>query len=126
MHGTLVAGLPVFMSVPYAHASRWGHPQSPAQLGTCWSGTLDATAYGPQCITLLAAAYPWLRTEPYASEDCLSLTIWGADISAADTPLPVMVFFHSGDLTFGDAKTNFSLLQQSGVVVVDVSCALTD
>jgi carboxylesterase type B len=120
VHGTLEGGLPVFRSIPYAHAERWGHPRAT----TSWSGTLDATAYRPQCIEILAVAYTRLQMPPIASEDCLTLTVWGANTSVTSEPLPVMVFFHGGMLTIEDAKRNFTLLQHTGVVVVDVAYRL--
>jgi para-nitrobenzyl esterase len=118
VRGTLEAGLAVFKSIPYARAERWGRPQ-PA---SCWSGTLDTTAYRPQCIQLLGVIFPWHRGPPIAAEECQTLTVWGAN--ATSDPLPVIVFFHGGMLTVGTARQNFSLLQQSGVVIVNVAYRL--
>ena len=105
----------VYRSIPYATTpARWSHPISLSHAGKCWSGTYDASHYSAQCTELFT---------PHAgSEDCLSLTVWRAPESARIAP--VMVYFHGGDLTVGKATTNFALLAEAGLVIVDVAYRL--
>ena len=94
--------------IPYASVPRrWAHPKDRPSAGKCWAGTFDASAYEAQCNTLF--------TPGQGDEDCLSLSVWTtANASAASAP--VFVFFHGGDLTTGEAKTDWSLMAADGRV----------
>ena len=57
------------------------------------------------------------------SEDCLHLTVWAPQQAAPESEgaqgLPVLLFIHGGDLTFGSANFyNMSLLARDGPAIV--------
>ena len=75
---------------------RW---QPPVPRGP-WSGVLDATAYGDDCIQ-----GPMLNRlqeigPARMSERCLFLNVW-APVGAAPSSLPVLVWIHGGSFTSG-------------------------
>lgn len=119
----------VFKGIPYAKAPtgdlRWAEPQDPEH----WEGVLHCTEYAPAAMQPAYAKdvmavgsefYP--DGLPEQSEDCLYLNITTPAYSSNDK-LPVMVYFHGGNLNHGysyqipfDAED----LAAEGVVVVTV------
>ena len=86
---------------------RW---QPPVSRGP-WSGVMDATAYGDDCIQ-----GPMLNRlqeigPARMSERCLFLNVW-APVGAATGSLPVLVWIHGGSFTSGgtDARSKVPLL----------------
>ena len=110
-------GVTKFLSIPYAHLPRrWTRPVALPQAARCWNGTLNATRYAPVCIPALPPVV--------GAEDCLALSVWRPGNATPAARAPVMVYFHGGDLTTGEARTDFGLLAARGVVVVDVAYRL--
>ncbi|MEW6200622.1 MAG: carboxylesterase family protein, partial [bacterium] len=97
-------GLCVYKGVPYAAPPlgnlRFALPQEHAP----WSDTLTADRYSNECpqfpITLMET------NKVTGSEDCLYLNIW-QPLTAADSPLPVMVFIHGGGFVSGSGNQDW-------------------
>jgi para-nitrobenzyl esterase len=115
--GITVGDVDEFRGIPYATPPvgklRWQPPEAPAK----WSGTRDASAYGPACEQQVSA-------DP-TSEDCLTLNIFAPAKATAASNLPVMVWIHGGAFTSGSGRDfDGSALVQHGVVVVTVNYRL--
>jgi para-nitrobenzyl esterase len=110
-----------FLGVPYASPPigdlRWKPPQPVHQ----WTGTRNATEFGPTCPQLPAA---WLRTLPW-NEDCLYANVWTRQLSTT-VRLPVIVYFHGGSNTAGYSQVTplGPALSRLGVVVVSANYRL--
>jgi len=110
--GAVVRGIP-FAAPPFG-ALRFQAPARPAR----WSGTRDATSFGPRPPQPL-----WSEDRPARpsgrAPDCLTVNVWTPDPSAGG--LPVMVWIYGGAYEHGaadDAGFDGSLLAEAGVVVV--------
>jgi len=108
------SGVLVYKGIPYAAPpigqNRWRSPQ-PAQP---WSGTLNASEFGPRACQFLKI--PGGRKQ---SEDCLTLNIW-TNAQNADEKRPVMVWIHGGGFLVGsggEAASDGTQLAKQGVVV---------
>src|ERR1700733_9002653 len=115
--GITVDDVAEFRGIPYAAPPvgklRWKPPAAPAQ----WSGTRDASGYGPACEQMVSA-------DPI-SEDCLTLNIFAPAKATAASNLPVMVWIHGGAFTSGSGRDfDGSALVQHGVVVVTINYRL--
>jgi para-nitrobenzyl esterase len=115
--GITVGDVAEFRGIPYAAPPigklRWRAPEAPAT----WTGTRDASAYGPACEQQLAF-YP-------VSEDCLTLNIFTPARATAASKLPVMVWIHGGGFFFGSGRDwDGSALVQHGVIVVTINYRL--
>src|SRR5579884_3081636 len=73
VRGQVAADYRLFQGIPYAAPPvgplRWQPPRPPAK----WSGTLDATKPGPQCMQETGADS---HASKPTSEDCLTLNVW--------------------------------------------------
>jgi para-nitrobenzyl esterase len=102
IEGVTEAGVTVFKGVPFAAPPvgklRWKPPQPAAP----WSGTLEADAFKPMCMTA-SPAIPGGDMEE-VSEDCLYLNIW-APAKRLGHKLPVMVYIYGGALRAGSASS---------------------
>ena len=118
--GETVAGVRLFLGIPYAAppvgALRWKPPQSVA----AWTAVRSSTSFGPAC------PQPNQQGSTTYSEDCLYLNVW-TPTEKTDPKLPVMVWIHGGAFNFGagslpeyDGKN----LAQKGVVVVTINYRL--
>jgi para-nitrobenzyl esterase len=116
--GATDSGISVFKDIPFAAPPvgdlRWRVPQA----APSWSGTRDATKFGPICPQVPRPAGKLAHETHPQSEDCLTANVWTPNVSAR---LPVMVWIYGGAFREGGAA--FSLydgtpLAQHGVVVV--------
>ena len=111
LSGKAVNGVQQFLGVPFAAPPvgplRWQPPQPPV-----WSGTRDATAFGPVCAQGGAG-----------SEDCLTLNIYRPPNAQG---APLVVWVHGGFFTGGDASLfdGSALARERGVVVATVNYRL--
>lgn len=114
--------------IPYAAPPvgqlRWRPPEPPA----CWSGVLDADAFGPKCLQRGE------NGEVVGAEDCLTLNVWAPKGDAPEGGWPVMVFVHGGGNVQGSSSETVPggaplydgrfLAQREGVVVVTLNYRL--
>lgn len=128
----------VFKGIPFAQppvgSLRWREPQP--VLG--WTGTRDATRYGPACMQnplgtsvflaplakLYGHDYPQKKID--MSEDCLYLNIWTSEWPMKH-PAPVMFWIHGGSNVMGSgAESSYdgTTLATKGVVVVTINYRL--
>jgi len=116
--GFTVGDVAEFRGIPYAAppvgVRRWQTPHAPLP----WTGTRDATAYGPACEQQLAA-YP-------VSEDCLTLNIFAPSSATAKSNLPVMVWIHGGGFIGGSGRDfdASALANNDNLVVVTINYRL--
>uniref|UniRef100_A0AAU2K186 Carboxylic ester hydrolase n=1 Tax=Streptomyces sp. NBC_00049 TaxID=2903617 RepID=A0AAU2K186_9ACTN len=128
IRGVVEDDLAVFKGVPYAAPPvgplRW----RPAQPHQGWSGTLDATTYGPGSPQAVREGDPILggHGSPPFDEDCLTLNVWtpGTD----DARRPVLVWIHGGAFISGSgAMPNYSgetFARAGDLVVVNLNYRL--
>ena len=128
LSGTLddTTGVYSFKGIPFAAPPvgelRWKAPQ-PVQ---SWSGTRDATRFGPRPMQLPVFGDMNFRSNGM-SEDCLYLSVWTPDL-AGDAHLPVMVYFYGGGFIAGDGsepRYDGAQLARSGIVTVTVNYRLS-
>ncbi|WP_407840885.1 carboxylesterase/lipase family protein [Streptomyces sp. DSM 116496] len=128
VRGIVEDGLAVFKGVPYAAPPvgplRW----RPAQPHQGWTGTLDATAYGPSAPQIVREVDPMLGGHGFApfDEDCLTLNVWSPGID--DARRPVLVWIHGGAFISGSgAMPNYSgetFARDGDLVVVNLNYRL--
>jgi para-nitrobenzyl esterase len=126
LQGKTEGKLNVFKGIAYAQppvgSLRWKPPLPIAH----WSGTKDATEFGPTCIQpefKIASVYSGGPTPPM-SEDCLTLNIW-APANAHNAP--VFFWIYGGALWGGsnrDALYDGTRMAQRGVIVVTINYRL--
>jgi len=121
--GTSDDGVAVFKGIPFAAPPvgelRWRAPQPAPN----WSGTRDASQFGPICPQAARRDMPDLFNK---SEDCLTLNVWSADTSAT-ARRPVMVWIYGGAFVQGGSAYPFyngTDLARRGVVVVSFNYRL--
>lgn len=101
VRGLAQEGVVSFKGIPYAAAPtgerRWRAPQPVVP----WSGVLDATSYGSDCmqVPFPSDAAP-LGTEP--AEDCLFANVWRPE--KASGKLPVLVWVYGGGFVNGGSS----------------------
>lgn len=115
----------IFEGIPYAAPPvgelRW----KPAQPAAPWSGTLQATHFGPRCMQGHAFSDMVFRDNG-PSENCLSLNVW-APADDAVAKLPVMVWIYGGGFVAGgtsEPRQDGERLAHKGVVVVSLNYRL--
>ena len=72
--------------------------QDPVPIGK-WSGTRDATEYGPIC-----AQYDYISQVRSTNEDCLHLNVYVNSVADQNARKAVMVWIHGGGFYFGSAN----------------------
>ncbi|KAK7910656.1 alpha/beta-hydrolase [Apiospora marii] len=89
------SGVQKFLGIPYAQPPVGDLRLRQAKPLATSFGTLAADAFGSSCHSS--------RSQPNASEDCLTLNIWRptGQEAAATGPLPVLVWLYGGGLTAG-------------------------
>lgn len=124
--GKVQAGVEAYLGIPYAAPPvgplRW-HAPRPAK---AWTGTRDATRFGPACYQ--AVASPWgpytqeFLAGPPLSEDCLLLNLWKP--AGTRRKLPVVVYIHGGAFAGGAGHVPIydgAALARQGLVVVTIN-----
>jgi len=116
--GVTIDNVAEFRGIPYAAPPvgglRWRPPAAPI----AWTGTRDASQYGPACEQQLAF-YP-------LSEDCLTLNIFAPASATASSNLPVMVWIHGGGFMSGSGRDfdASALVTRGNIVVVTLNYRL--
>ncbi len=87
-----------FKAVPYAAPPtgdlRWKPPADAA----CFMGTLQASAFGPECAQLDDTG------AVVGDENCLTLNVWTPKTASSTSPLPVLLFVPGGGNVSGGAS----------------------
>jgi para-nitrobenzyl esterase len=113
--GIAVSGVDEWLGIPYAAAPvgalRWQPPQPHAP----WTSTLQATAYGSECIQPTSLTAP---TPTAGSENCLFVNVWKPAGASASGGLPVMVHIHGGGFRTGSGDSDNTLLATTGHEVI--------
>jgi para-nitrobenzyl esterase len=113
--GITVNGVDEWLGIPYAAppvgALRWQPPQPPAP----WTTTLQATAYGSECIQPVGLTAP---VPTAGSEDCLFVNVWAPAGATGSSDLPVMVHIHGGGFVVGSGESDNTLLATTGHEVI--------
>ncbi len=127
VRGLAEGGLAVFRGIPYARPPigprRFGPPGPPE----AWTGTHDATRFGPSAPQNGALIGPIMSLGiGRTSEDCLYLNIW---TPAADRRRrPVLVWIHGGAFLLGSGSQMLydgaALARRGDVVVVTINYRL--
>jgi len=117
--GVTEGSVRAFRGIPYAappvNDLRWRNPQ-PVQP---WNGVKAASSYGSQCLQ-----YPNPASLP-GSEDCLFLNVHSP--TAAESPLPVVLWIHGGSFQTGNGNYNGTPLvefSKGAVVMVAINYRL--
>jgi para-nitrobenzyl esterase len=123
MRGMAAADYRLFQGIPYATPPvgplRWQPPRPAAK----WSGTVDASKPGPQCMQDTGA-------DPHAgkptSENCLTLNVWTPAQGRGSGKRPVMVWIHGGGFVngSGDIYHSRALVAKGHIVVVTINYRL--
>jgi para-nitrobenzyl esterase len=113
----------LFQAIPYAAPPvgplRWQLPRPPAR----WSGMLDATRAGPQC---MQDTGPNPRVGKPTSENCLTLNVWTPARGQHNEKRPVMVWIHGGGFVNGSGDIYHArwLAAKGHIVVVTLNYRL--
>ncbi|OJJ42202.1 hypothetical protein ASPZODRAFT_137432 [Penicilliopsis zonata CBS 506.65] len=114
-------GVNVYRGIPYAKPPvgdlRFRAPEKPDN----WTGTLNATVFGPQCIQPNTGSSIFTTGDSAQSEDCLYINVWTPENATAGDNLPVYLWMYGGRyyLGSGDVLTyDGSGLAQKDVIVV--------
>lgn len=123
MRGLVAPDYRLFQGIPYAAPPvgplRWQPPQPVAR----WSGMLDASKPGPQCMQDTGHD---LHTGKPTSEDCLTLNVWTPTPARVTDKYPVMVWIHGGGFVNGSGDIYFSrwLAAKGRIIVVTINYRL--
>jgi para-nitrobenzyl esterase len=118
----------IFRGVPFAAPPlanlRWREPQPVAP----WSGTRQATEFGPRCTQQPLFSDMMFRS-PATSEDCLYLNVWTpAKLDGSPRrKLPVLMYIYGGGFMAGDSsekRYDGAALARRGIVVVTMNYRL--
>ena len=125
--GRLAGAARVWRGIPYAKPPvgelRLRLPQRAAP----WTGVRQAGDYGPWAPQRVRRLLPGAAAKTPMSEDCLSINV-AAPAQPADSPLPVLVFFHGGAFNTGSAAMEMvdgsRLASEGNVVFVSMNYRL--
>ena len=123
LEATTRDGVVEALGIPFARAERLSAPVRAER----WSGTLDATEFGPA--SLQPPGEVFMAVDMPLSEDCLSLNVWAPEAAVGSAPeRPVMVWIHGGGFRQGSGAHMLSrgqvLAARGDVVVVTVNYRL--
>ena len=124
LRGVWASGLRVFRGIRYARAPVGALRFEPPVAEPPWSGTRDATRFGPSAPQLPRSS-PDGEPQSWA-EDSLTLNVWAPDADP-DTLLPVMVWVHGGGFIRGAASDPLydgSSFARQGLVFVSIQYRL--
>ena len=127
VRGLVEGGLAVFRGIPYARPPIGPRRFGPPEPREAWTGTHDATRFGPSAPQNGALIGPIMSLGiGRTSEDCLYLNIW---TPAADRRRrPVLVWIHGGAFLLGSGSQMLydgaSLARRGDVVVVTINYRL--
>lgn len=122
------SGVFAYKGIPFAQPPvdelRW---KAPISLDS-WSGTLNASEFGPICeqgnpSPFLMWTQEFIAPADSLSEDCLTLNIWTQE-GNPDAKRPVIVFIHGGGFSSGSGSVPIydgDALAQKGVVFVTIN-----
>jgi para-nitrobenzyl esterase len=123
VRGQVASDYRLFQAIPYAAPPvgplRWQLPRPAAR----WSGMLDATKAGPQC---MQDTGPNPRVSKPTSENCLTLNVWTPPRGQHNEKRPVMVWIHGGGFVNGSGDIYHArwLAARGGIVVVTINYRL--
>ncbi len=123
VRGLVAPDYRLFQGIPYAAPPvgplRWQPPRPAAP----WSGMLDASKPGPQC---MQEAVRDPKTGRPTSEDCLTLNVWTPPPGHGTEKRPVMVWIHGGGFINGSGDIYYSrwLAGKGRIVVVTINYRL--
>ncbi len=111
--GIVVNGVNEWLGIPYAAPPVGNLRWAPTQPAASWTGTLNATQVGHICTHATVGKNGPI--DPNSSEDCLYLNVWAPPGAHG---LPVMVHIHGGGFWNGSGGGDYTLLVNTGNVVV--------
>jgi para-nitrobenzyl esterase len=131
VRGTVVEGILAFKTVPYAASTAGANRFLAPQPLTPWSGVRDCSEFSGRAPQAGLAPPPRPELADFSgapdpspeTEDCLTLNVWTPAADGAKRP--VMVWFHGGAFSYGNANAprlrGTRLARQQDVVVVCVN-----
>ena len=127
LEGRRSGGVCAFLGVPYAAAPFGADRMRPPQPVVSWTGTRDATEYGP---TAPKGDYPpqYQKLFPevvIAGDECLNLNVWTPDPQSSG--LPVLVWIHGGSFMNGSGSVGAydgTAFARDGIVCVTINYRL--
>ncbi|PPR00078.1 hypothetical protein CVT24_008980 [Panaeolus cyanescens] len=103
------AGVRQFLGIPFATASRWQVPQTPAKRAK----PLQATQFGDTCVqSLNAGNVEFLKLAGGAglnlteSENCLNVNIWSPSPQRSQKKTAVLIWIYGGGFQFGSSAVS--------------------
>lgn len=126
--GLVEEGVHAFRTIPYASASRFCRPGA----ATPWTGVRDCSAIAGRAPVRGVAPPTRPELEKFSgvvdtspeTEDCLTVNVWAASADPS-ARRPVMVWFHGGAWSWGNANSprtrGTRLVAKHDVVVVNVN-----
>jgi para-nitrobenzyl esterase len=126
LRGVAEDDIVIFRGIPYARPPVGHFRFAPLQPPDSWTGTRDATIFGPQALQPPVAISSGLTTAAQQSEDCLTLNVWTPAVD--DARRPVMVYLHGGGYVTGAGSQpthdGATFARRGDVVVVTINYRL--
>ncbi len=126
LRGVAEDDLVIFRGIPYAQPPVGHRRFAPPQPPDSWTGTRDATIFGPRAMQAAVAVSSGLTTAAEQNEDCLTLNVWTPAID--DARRPVMIYLHGGAYITGAGSMPMyhgaTLARRGDLVVVTINYRL--